>query len=149
MDYRDLFRSVKRHPGMFVHNGTYDETSAFVHGCDAGNDYCLLDGFREWLVVKLGGYNEFAWSALILYIAFPGHPNPQEACRESPENNRVAIDKLFDLLDEFFEVKGPRHEGLVTIFLQYREWREIQDSFNSAREGPRRMRSSVRKKLKA
>ena len=135
MDYVNEFKQVRRHPGMYLHDRTFGEAYAFVLGCDAGNDYCLLDGFREWLIVKVDGYNNLAWSALVLHVAFPGHPNPQEAWRESEENNRVAFDALFSLLDEFFVAKGPRHEGLKEIYCRYQSWLEKQDWYDPHLDG--------------
>lgn len=135
MDYMNEFKQVRRHPGMYLHDRTFGEASAFVLGCDAGNDSCLLDGFREWLIVKVDGYNNLAWSALVLHLAFPGHPNPQDAWRESERNNRIAIDVLFDLLDEFLVAKGPRHEGLKDIYCRYQSWLEKQDWYDPALDG--------------
>lgn len=134
MDYKQLFDGIRHRTSMYLRSGSYDSITAFVSGCDAGNDFCLLLGFREWLIVRANGGNNLSWEGLALEIAFPGHPSPSTAPELSPENNRIAIDVLFDLLDEFFEARGPRHE-LAAIFRSYQEWLEKQDWYDPSRHG--------------
>jgi hypothetical protein len=69
--YRELFARVRRYPGMFgVH--TYRELAAYVDGCDAGTSQLLLEGFHEWLQLRLGQYSPFRWSGIVLQMAVPG-----------------------------------------------------------------------------
>lgn len=130
MDYKELFDDVRNHTRMYVRTGTYDEVAAFVLGCDAANDFCLLHGFREWLVLKVDGYDNFVWTELVLRLAFPGSVDPSAAVATSPANNRVAINALFDMLSDFFVARGVRHERLKDIFCQYQAWLERREREN-------------------
>lgn len=102
----------------------YDVVSAFVLGCDAGNDWGLLIGFREWLILQLDGCNNLGWVALVLEVAFPGE-GQSSAKLEQPCCHHHAIETLFDLLAEFFEVRNKR-DGLREIFEKYEVWLQQQ-----------------------
>ena len=52
MNYRELFQQIRERPGMWGLDGSYGQFCAFLLGCDAGNAWPLLTGFREWLVVR-------------------------------------------------------------------------------------------------
>lgn len=139
MNYRELFEGVRNRTTMFLHSATYQEASSFVLGCDAGNNFCLLHGFREWLVVKAGRGNNLHWSALVLHLALPDVPDPWSAIASSAEHNRTAINALFDLLNEYFEALGSNHHGLAGLFLDHRVWLERSEAYNPSCDGPRRM----------
>ncbi|MEU8078802.1 hypothetical protein AB0B31_25615 [Catellatospora citrea] len=120
--FRDLFRLVGLRPGMYgVQN--YAETTAFVTGCDAATGWMLLEGWREWLLVRLGSESSLVWSALVLELT-PG-VGLQPARHLSAEAETAAHDQLFDLLDQFLTVKEQR-DGLRQVFAEYaarrREW---------------------------
>jgi hypothetical protein len=63
VNYRELFADVRRRPGMFGMDGTFHNLTTFVRGCEAGNDWQLLTGFREWLVTRVDGGDNFVWEA--------------------------------------------------------------------------------------
>lgn len=105
---------------MWISGHTYLEASAFVLGCDAGNDFTLLSGFHEWLAVRLNGYENLHWSAQVLQAAFPERAVAAEDIVGSPEMNRKAIDSLVDLLVDFFRER--ESNGLPSIFEQYFSW---------------------------
>src|SRR5688572_2514721 len=112
MDYIHLFDSMKRRPGTYLAGQTYAEAAAFVMGCDAGNNNTLLCGFREWLAVRLNGFETLPWSALVLRVAFPGEATTAGDILTSKEKNKQAMDALFDLLLEFFRERGAANDGL-------------------------------------
>lgn len=120
MNYKELFAGLKRCTGLYIREN-YGEAVAFVYGCDAGNDYGLLLGFREWLIVRLDGYNNVAWNGLVLFVAFPGEHVVEEDIVTSKEKTRRAIDVLCDLLIEFLQIRETR-DGSHKIFEQYFEW---------------------------
>lgn len=147
MNYKELFADLKRYTGMYIQE-SYGEASAFVYGCDAGNDFGLLLGFREWLIVRLDGYNNLAWHALVLLVAFPGENVLEEDIVASKERTRKAIDALCDLLIEFLQMRETR-DGVHKIFEQYSEWLHKQPwhiADLNARDSENHSSSTARKK---
>ena len=123
MDYRKLFADIHRRSGMFGLNGSFHDFTVFVRGCEAGNDWQLLAGFREWLVVRCGRGDNLVWEALVLYQAFPdGAPSPEQLEADA-ELNRVAVEALFRLLDEYLQLRT-EHRGLAKIFEEYVTWQK-------------------------
>lgn len=120
MNYIELFRLVKLQTGMFLQGNSYNEAVAFILGCDAGNNWCLLHGFREWLVVRLGGPDNLAWPFLALQEAFPNEPDPG-VMLNSDLQNQYAKDVLFDLVVEFLTEQNEPN-GLRKVFTQYLSW---------------------------
>lgn len=121
MDYRTLFAEIHQRPGLYGLDGSYAQFCVFIDGVDAGNDRALLTGFREWLIPRLGAGNNLVWRALVLHLAFPGADATGRDVAGDTERNRVAVDLLFDLLDEFFE-RRRAHDGLVKIYDEYLTW---------------------------
>lgn len=121
MDYIYLFDSIKRRPGTYLAGQTYAEAAAFVMGCEVGNNNTLLCGFREWLVVRLNGFDGSPWSALVLRAAFPGESVTATDILTSKEKNKQAVDTLFELLLDFLRERGANSEGLPKIYRRYLE----------------------------
>jgi len=95
-----------------------------VTGYDLATDDLLLEGFHEWLLVKLGCRCEFYWGCLIPCIAFPDNLNLfEEWTKNKPsiEQENIAITTLFNELEEFYLVKKDRNKGLRWIYAQYDE----------------------------
>ena len=122
MDYIYLFDSMKRRPGAVLAGQTYAEAVAFVMGCEVGNNNTLLCGFREWLVVRLNGFDPLPWGSLVLRVAFPNEALSPGDILSSKEKNKQATDALFDLILEFFRERGPNNEGLPKVYKRYNEW---------------------------
>lgn len=120
MKYRELFALVRQRPGMYGLDGSFAHFSIFVTGCDAGTSWSLLAGFREWLIVRVNDGDNLAWPFLVLWLAFPLGKNPNEL---DANDNAVAVDMLFRLLDEFLELRE-QHHGLAKIFTAYAAWLE-------------------------
>jgi hypothetical protein len=156
MKYRELFQQIRKRPGMWGLDGSYGQYCAFLHGCDAGNAWSLLIGFREWLVVRFTEAHRpdnVAWSDLILWLAFPEceratplwadpsvavytHELPAGVRTDPPETNdhvRTVVALLFDLLDAFWEEKES-FRGLSKIFAAYATWRENEPANASSPE---------------
>jgi hypothetical protein len=125
MDYRKLFADVRRRPGMFTLDGSFHDFTVFVRGCEAGNDWQLLAGFREWLVTLCAGHDGLAWESLVLWQAFPDGPPGRDELQAGTELNTVAVETLFRLLDEFLH-RRTEHGGLAAIFGEYLAWRQAQ-----------------------
>lgn len=123
MDYRKLFADVRQRPGMFTLDGSFHDFTVFVRGCEAGNDWQLLAGFRESLVVRCGLGDNLIWEALVLHQAFPDGPPPRAQLKAGTAVNGVAVEALFRLLDEFLR-RRTEHGDLAKIFDEYVTWKK-------------------------
>ncbi len=127
-DFLTLLDSVRRRTGLYLVGGSYNEIVAFLLGYDQAYAGEILAGFREWLIVKNDGANNLAWSALVLELAFPEEPVPRQAMSNSADNERRAIEILFDLVTEFIEKKD--RSGLEAILRSYQEWLARQELYD-------------------
>ncbi|WP_106401422.1 hypothetical protein [Actinocorallia populi] len=97
---QEFWEHFKKRPRMFVSRVSFGSVTGFLAGYDTASDGVLLDGFREWLAVKLGSGWNLVWWALVEILAFPdGRP----AEPWSHEDDQHAVDELISLMDEFFE----------------------------------------------
>jgi hypothetical protein len=94
--------------------------TAFLIDCNAGNSGRLFDGFREWLLMELGFVSEGAWPELVLGITFPENGRTSISERLDPDADAMARAKLFELIGNFWEIRGPR--GLPKIFFDYQSF---------------------------
>lgn len=117
------FQHLKEHASMHVQPVTYPSIAACIHGYDLATNSEFLRGFREWLrVIAPRGFN-MSWDGLVLYCAFPDSVNVREKLLD-PDNEVVAIDKLFELLSTFL---GERARlGLDKILSDHHEWESAQ-----------------------
>jgi hypothetical protein len=146
MNYREFFAAVHKRPGMYGLDGTFTQFQIFLEGCDAATSWSLLAGFNEWLLMRLGRESNLSWSALVRWLAFPAYrqlitetlgddaddsyvserlvfPPGSSFNALSDDDNALAVETLFRLLDEFLELREqPR--GLTKIFSEYVVWME-------------------------
>ncbi|MBV9855152.1 MAG: hypothetical protein JOY82_11650 [Streptosporangiaceae bacterium] len=120
-DYRKLFADIQERPNSYGLDGSYAQAVAFIMGCDAGNSWGLLTGFREWLAMKVGHGTNLGWPALVLRAAFPPPPVivPADTLDETQEAH--AVGTLFSLLDDFLETRSGS-SGPALIFTEYAKW---------------------------
>jgi hypothetical protein len=148
MDYIQLFERVKKYPGMYIVEETYEEAAAFVLGCDAGNEFGLLAGFRQWLIVRLNYGNNLAWIGLVLCIAFPNGPVHWKGTTAPRAENKIAVDTLFDLLIEFLRERD-QHDGLTKIYERYFAWLHRQSWYDPDPQAEPPKKRSTSKRAKA
>jgi hypothetical protein len=118
VDYPKLFEAARENPEGLGIEPSYQAVTAFLIGCNAGNSGHLLDGFREWLSMELGYGSEYAWPELVLRITFPEGGRISTSERLDPDSDAAARAKLFELIGNFWEIRGPR--GLPEIFFDYK-----------------------------
>jgi hypothetical protein len=116
MEYRKHFAAVRNRPGQVGIEDSWEAAVAYILGYDDGNAGGLLLGFEEWLIPKLGEGNNRAWPSLVTQIALPNDASPPFTHEQ--DNTRRSV--LFDLLDEFFALKGPLARRKV--FDEYSAW---------------------------
>jgi hypothetical protein len=103
---------------MFLPDESFASHMVFVMGLDAGTGWGLLEGFREFLLVKIDDESSLAWPGLVLWLVEPvGHKevNPRELAAEV---DRAATARMYQLLDEFLAIRHDR-DGLAQIFGEY------------------------------
>ena len=99
-DLRDFLKRVHNTSGMFLINNTFSEACAFLVGYDKALHGSLLAGFRDWLVVRTDGCSKLVFPWLVLEFALPG----ADLKSLTPEQERSAMDALFELLDEYLSL---------------------------------------------
>ncbi|WP_157631248.1 hypothetical protein [Catelliglobosispora koreensis] len=98
---------------------------AFIEGCNAGNDWGLLVGFREWLLMRIGKRSNLVWPALVAQIAFPHEESRPQLQAHDEQQDSELKQALFELLDQFL-IERERPHGVSKIFEQYSEWNQIR-----------------------
>ena len=111
---------VRTRTAMYVFPDTYDSVSAYLLGYDAALEGALLIGFKEWLVMRLGAGINLVWTELIPPLAFPESKEPWKG-PSTEDENRAAIDKLFELISEFAAERGD-DEAATKIRNDYENW---------------------------
>jgi hypothetical protein len=109
---------------MYVQPIRYDTVANFIGGYDTGLEGGLLVGFHEWLVVRIKGFNNLHWAAIVCYLTFPDEADPWNEVHKSPEFEQRAIDNLFSLIEEFLQLR--KDSGLRRIFFDYEKWLKRQ-----------------------
>jgi hypothetical protein len=102
---------------MYLRVNTYDAAVAFVGGYNTAQSGGLLVGFREWLIVRVDGAENRAWTELVLLEL--GDP------KEKGEQSEL-IKGLFRVLEEFVAVRDVR-DGLRRIYAAHEKWLQRQD----------------------
>ncbi|HET9142308.1 hypothetical protein [Actinophytocola sp.] len=102
MDFATLLGNVQRRPGAYGLDGSYREFVAFVNGCDARQDWLLLNGFREWLAERLGRGANLVWWELVRQICLA----EWGSAAGEPEDTALSA-RMFELLGEFLAAKRP------------------------------------------
>lgn len=117
MGLPSVLQNIKERPGMYLHAATFDAVVAFVEGYNAAICGGFLVGFREWLIVRVDGANNLAWSGLILFALDD---------IEGRGDQLVLIKGLFGILEEFIAVRDER-EGYRRIYASYEKWLTSQE----------------------
>lgn len=103
----------------------FDTLVAFLVGLDLGTHGRLLDGFREYLILRLGEASSLWWPALAVTVTVPrAGPRPR-----TPEHDRQAVDGLFELLDEFL-AEFPEDRGRGRLIHEYFLWKQQLSFFD-------------------
>ncbi|GAA2777684.1 hypothetical protein GCM10010452_00960 [Crossiella cryophila] len=97
----------------------------FVMGLDLGTDGALLNGFREFLVLKLDGGDNLGWPGLVKHLSGDG----TEAAVDQIGPGQAGVDCLFDLLDEFLAEASNPHRR-TRIHHEYVQWLQRQSWYN-------------------
>ncbi len=116
--FRSVLEHLHRAPGMWLWEESFSSVCAFVDGYNTAVECGVLVGFREWLATRLEFGSNLAWSALVVHTALPGPGSAHDRLRDTPDGDRLAIDKFHELFQEFDEIRS-RPDGLMKIFAAY------------------------------
>ena len=101
---------------MFVPSVNFDSLSGFLQGYDTATQGELLNGFREWLVVRANGGNNLAWCGLVELIG--------------RSNGKDNLTNLLELLPEFWRDRDTS-DGLNHILNTHSVWLKSQPWFDT------------------
>jgi hypothetical protein len=121
---------------MYLHRVTYAAAAGFVTGYDFALDGAVLEGFREWLIPRVGGCDNLTSTELVLCLAFPDSADPNALIASDVASERRAIDMLFVLIAEFDAFRDAP-EGLENVYAEYERWLSTQAWYTSRSSGPK------------
>jgi len=99
MEPLDFVNAARKMIRGFTWHGTFPEACALVVGYAEGLGTGMLREFQEWIGARYGRPELAFWC----HILAAEVPNADPSGRGmSEEENQLAIDALFQLLDEFF-----------------------------------------------
>ena len=127
VDHRDMLRQMRRRPGMYLGGSQlgYDQLVAFLMGLDIGAQGAVLDGFREYLLLRLGEESSLWWPGLVLRVTVPqAAPHPGNEA-----DDQAAAAGLFDVLDEFL-AEFPASRSRSRLYHEYFLWKQQLSSYN-------------------
>lgn len=97
----------------------------------------MLVGFRERLITRHRWGNNLPWDAHVLREAFPDVDAPLTGAHATSENQKHAIDVMFDLIEELERARS-EHDGLKRIFLAYERWLQQQRWYDPKKKTKKR-----------
>lgn len=103
----------------------FDRLVAFLVGLDIGDSYRLLDGFREYLLLRLGEESSVWWPGLAIKASAP-HALLRPS---SPDDDRAAVDGILRLLDEFL-AEFPEERSRSRLHHEYILWKQKLSFFD-------------------
>ncbi|MGH3742093.1 MAG: hypothetical protein ACRDT1_12260 [Micromonosporaceae bacterium] len=122
-NYRDLFANVRKRPGLWLIQSDFANVVSYVNGCDQANANALLTGFQPWLVTQAGCLDNHVWWSIVAHLTEP--TGPKNLRNLDPDVDARAVATLFDLLDEFLELRD-KLDGMNRIYAAHEQWRALR-----------------------
>ena len=126
-DFRDHLRLVRRAPEMSMPvpgQLSFDRIATYVEGMNAGSQGRLLDGFREYCILRLNTADHRPWPTLVRRLRL-GNDLTAELT-SSQDADLVAF--TFDVLDEF--LAEPDRQA---IHREHLLWQQRQPGYDPAK----------------
>lgn len=117
---REFLNNFRKRPWMFVNPVNYSTAAAFLKGIDHATEGGFLAGFKEWLAMKVGGFDNHLWTGLIPYVVFPDDDDPWHKAQQT-ENQERMLACLFDCLEQYLEDRN-QFGGLQLILVRHHNW---------------------------
>ena len=116
MNFTALVDELAKRPAMYVGSSSLYAVCAFVNGFDLARDGAPLEGFREWMVLRLNRESSLVWPAMTRLITMPDDSFRELSKEEDEECARAAM----RLLSEFLAYR--EEVGLIKIHYDYARW---------------------------
>jgi hypothetical protein len=143
MALADQLAHVMRRPGMWFQPVGYDTAVAFLAGYDLACNGGVLVGFKEWLLPQLGYGSNRPWCVLARWLVMPPIRSKRQSLdAETAEAQRLAVERLFRLLEDFLKERE-QPEGIRRVYLTYQQWLKTQEWYGPGHpdyfeEGPKK-----------
>lgn len=98
---------------------TFEKLVAYIEGLNSGTSGRLLDGFREYLMLRLNEDSNLWWPHLVVKTRIPS----ASTRLSSPEDDRADVDAIFDVLDEFL-AEFPAERSRKRLYHEYFLWKQ-------------------------
>jgi len=97
----EFLPTLRQRLGLYVPGFSFIATSAFIAGYRWGSDDGTLAGFHDWMAARGSNRPQLGWPWLVLCEIYPPDelPDPRGF---TEEQDREAIDMMFDLLLEYY-----------------------------------------------
>jgi hypothetical protein len=115
---------------------SFEKVVAYLEGLNSGTHGRLLEGLREYLMLRLREDSNLWWPGLVIKTRDPN----ASARPSSPEEDRAAVDTIFDVLDEFL-AEFPVERSRKSLYREYCLWKQQLNWFDLDLE---RFRASIR-----
>lgn len=125
-DFRAHLRLVRRAPEMSMPvpgRLTFDHLATYVEGMNAGSHGEMLDGFREYLILRLDRADGRVWPTLLRRL----HLGDAASATLSADQEAELVAFAFDVLDEF--LAEPDRQA---IHREYLLWQQRQPGYDLA-----------------
>ena len=114
---------------MYISAVDFDSLAAFISGFDLATGGSALQGFREWLLVKVGGYAaNLAWTELVLEYTFRGSQSARDNLCECGGQQK-GMNSIITLLDEFWRDRSAP-DGMRRLYKSHEEWLRKQSWYS-------------------
>src|SRR5579872_3126146 len=124
----ESLRRVACAPGMYLPNCSFDSVVSFLQGFDLALQGALLCGYREWLVVQMGGGSNLSWSQLVHQSILRTRP---AASSDSIAEVEGVADYMFQSLNAFLAERS-KSNGLRNLFMRYQQWLQKQEWYDQS-----------------
>lgn len=134
--HTNAFLNIRNKTGMYLLKESYVAVASYIEGYNQALEGEVLNGFKEWLVVKGDLPDNLTWSVLVLDFL-----NLDDCSltlvEQSNATSRLAINKLVNLYVEFDKTKTEL--GLKQIIENHRKLIESRNSSGEMQTHPTAM----------
>ncbi|MFG2167839.1 hypothetical protein [Micromonospora chersina] len=109
---------------MWLIREDFASVVAFVGGCNQATAGTLLTALQPWLVRHAGCLDNHVWWSIVAHLTRTHRS--QELPRHGAHLGARTVETLFDLLDEFLELRDER-DSLNRIFAAHEQWRRLRE----------------------
>lgn len=121
--FDQLLDIMGKSPHMFVQPPTLGGIIAYIDGFNRRRGGSPLLGFREWIVLRVGGWDSLLWYGLACMV-IAGDRTAASKLGDEP----ALMEALVKLVQEFIEYR--KANGLNKVFWDFAEWLRRQEWYS-------------------